>query len=145
MIQRIQSIFLMLAGVTMSALFKVPFAISDKPIPHMMNDQVYNIQDSTILIILTATAALLAIGAIFLYTNRDLQVRIGYIVIVCSVLLLLVTALLFYNERTLNTQQANIEDQIGLYLPLVSILFASLAIRSIRKDENLVRSMDRLR
>ena len=37
------------------------------------------------------------------------------------------------------------DDQIGLYLPILSIVFLGLALRSIGKDEKLVKSMDRLR
>lgn len=145
MIQRIQSVFLLLAGLASGALFKVPFAISDKPVPEMMNDQIYNVQDNTILILLSLVAALLAVGAIFLYNNRALQIRLAYLTIVCSVLLMIVAALLFYNERTLNVLNAQIEDQFGLYLPFICIIFAGLAIRFIQKDEGIVRSMDRLR
>ena len=35
--------------------------------------------------------------------------------------------------------------QFGLFLPAIALFFNSLALRFIRKDEKLVRSMDRLR
>jgi len=42
-------------------------------------------------------------------------------------------------------QEAQVNDQFGMYLPLVGLLFSGLAIHFIRKDEKLVKSMDRLR
>ncbi len=145
MIQRIQSIFFLLAGLAAAALLKVPFAVSDKPVPQLLSDQVYNVQDHVILIVLTIISAVIAVAAIFMYQNRELQMRLGYLVIVASILLLLVAFLLIYNEGTLNVPDSNIQDQFGLFLPFITILFSALAIRFVKKDEGLVRSMDRLR
>ena len=44
-----------------------------------------------------------------------------------------------------DTNNLEIADSAGLYMPLGMILFAGLAIRGVAKDDKLVESMDRLR
>lgn len=145
MIQRIQSIFLFLSSVGFLSLFKLPFATSDKSIPNLLGDMVYNVQDHIILIILSILGGVLALAAIFLYKNRDLQLKLSNFTIICSVLLPLVAILLIYNEGTATNPSANIEDGLGIYASLASLVFAILASRFIKKDDQLVKSMDRLR
>jgi Na+-translocating ferredoxin:NAD+ oxidoreductase RnfA subunit len=145
MIQRIQSIFLLLSGLSFLALFKVPFAMSTEPIPNLLSDLFYNVQDSPILMALAGVGGLVTIGAIFLYNNRGLQLKMTNLSIIASILLVVVAVLLMYNERTLTTKASLIEDQLGIYLPIISLALSIFAGRYIRKDENIVQSMDRLR
>lgn len=145
MIQRIQSIFLLLSGIAFFSLFMVPFATSDVVIPQLFNDLVYNIQDSPILLGLCILGGLISIVAIFLYNNRPLQLKMTYVATVFSILLPLVVILLIYNEGTSGANADKIDDELGIYLPFVSLVFCILAARYIGKDENTVRSMDRLR
>lgn len=127
------------------SLFLVPFATSSVALPQLFNDLVYNINDNPILLILSIAGGLISIIAIFLFNNRVLQLRLSYVVTVLSILLSLVALLLIYNEGTGSTNADKIEDQYGIYLPLISLIFSILAARFINKDENTVRSMDRLR
>lgn len=145
MIQRIQSIFLLLSGIAFFSLFRVPFATSDVVIPQLFNDLVYNIQDSPILLGLCILGGLFSIGAIFLFNNRPLQLKMTYIATVFSILLPLVAFLLVINEGTSGANADKIDNKLGICLPFVSLVFSILAARYIGKDENTVRSMDRLR
>ncbi|MBK6498141.1 MAG: DUF4293 domain-containing protein [Saprospiraceae bacterium] len=145
MIQRLQSIFLLISGISFYSLFGVPFATSSTPIPNLLNDLIYNIQDSPILQVLCILGGLISIGAIFLYQNRPLQLKMSYLVTVISILLPLVAFLLIFNEGTITSKADQISDSFGIYLPIVSLVFSILAARYINKDENTVRSMDRLR
>ncbi len=145
MIQRIQSIFLLLSGVSFFSLFGVPFATSTVAIPKLLSDMIYNVQDSPILMVLCGLGGLLSIAAIFLFNNRPLQLKMSYLAIVVSILLPLVAFLLLFNEQTFTTQSDKINDAFGLYLPFISLILSILAARFIGKDENTVRSMDRLR
>ena len=49
--------------------------------------------------------------------------------------------------RTLNTsgETAISEKGVGMFLPIISIVFLVLANKAIKKDEDLVKSVDRLR
>jgi hypothetical protein len=145
MIQRIQSIFLLLSGISFFSLFGLPFATSTVAIPNLFSDLVYNIQDSPILLVLTILGGIISVGAIFLFNNRGLQVRLSYLATVTSILLLIVALLLVYNERTTDAGAETITEGFGIALPILSLIFSVLAARYIGKDENTVRSMDRLR
>ncbi len=145
MIQRIQSIFLLLSGISFFGLFGVPFATSSVAIPNLFTDLVYNIQDSPILLILCILGGLVSIGAIFLFNNRALQLKLTYLTTIFAILLPLVSILLVYNEGTFTTNADKISDSFGIYLPIIGLIFSILAARYIGKDENTVKSMDRLR
>ena len=144
MIQRIQSLFLLLSSAAFWTEFALPFATTDVASPGVLSDLVYNIHDSPVLIGLTVIGGLVTLGAIFLFNNRSLQKRLSYLGIVMAILLPLVTFILIYNERT-GYALGTINYGLGIYSPIVALIFAVLAGRAIGKDDKLVRSMDRLR
>jgi uncharacterized membrane protein YsdA (DUF1294 family) len=145
MIQRIQTVFLLLAFVAIILLFHFPFAVSDVENAGFFSDSKYNVYDNVFLIVLVAIGSLLALAAIFLFKNRALQLRFSYLMIVQSILLVIVAAVLFYNEAKSVEMEGNVSDSVGLYLPIITIVLAILAGRYIARDEKTVRSMDRLR
>jgi len=145
MLQRIQSIFLLITSTAFFLLFSVSFATSDKAANGIFSDQMYNILDNPILIGMTVLGGGIAFVNIFMFKNRPLQLRIGNILIVLSILLPLVAALLMYNEGKQHVANVNIDDGLGIYLPIIALVTTILANRFIKKDNNLVKSMDRLR
>lgn len=145
MIQRIQSILLFLAGVAFFSVFSLDFATSNKPNPGVLADQVYNVQDSGILMALAIIGGIASLGAILLFRNRGLQMRVSYLSVVMAILLPIVAFLLIYNERTLEVQGLEISDGLAIYPPLIALVLAIVAGRYIKKDDKLVKSMDRLR
>lgn len=95
--------------------------------------------------VLAAASAAVAIFEIFQFRSRGRQLLLG------SINLLLITATLgagFYfssqGEQALNLKLQG-EFLAGFYLPTLALLLNLLANRFIRRDEQLVRSMDRLR
>lgn len=147
MIQRIQTIFLALAAAGSFALLALPFASSESPAPGIFSDQEYTIQDHTALLVLFLLGAILSFVAIFLFRNRPTQmklVRLGSVVLLAALAL---SVILFFNEVKSNEAMASMEVnyELGLYLPVAALLFLGLALRAIRKDEQTVRSIDRLR
>jgi predicted small integral membrane protein len=145
MIQRIQSLFLLVSSASFFSLFGFPFASSDELTEAFLSDQVYDVQDHIVILILTIAGGLLALGAIFLFKNRKLQLRISYLTLVITILLPLVVIFLFYSEATKNYLNVQIDDRLGIYMPVIGLIFTLLAIRFIRKDDKIVKSMDRLR
>ena len=146
MIQRLQTIYLALSALSFGSLFMFPFATSDKPVPFMLNDMVYNIQDSPILLGLTVLGLILTIVGIFLYKNRKLQSKLAIFSIISAVFILLVAILLMYNEGTsLDSNDYTIDDEAGIFSPIIALVFSFLAYRGIQKDRKIVSSMDRLR
>lgn len=145
MIQRIQTIFLVLAAACFGALMKVPLAASDQATTQFLADKVYEITDHPALMILTLLGAILCLGIVFLYRNRKLQIKLIYLVMLLAITLPLVAYLLFSNETAQMDSSVQITTQAGSFLPFAAIVFGVLANYFIRKDEKLVKSMDRLR
>ena len=82
---------------------------------------------------------------IFLYKNRPLQVQL---VRFCFLMVLIFIVLAFFYGRELQTIANNynvIEYKVADLFPLFQLLFLYLAARGITKDEELVRSADRIR
>jgi len=144
MIQRIQSIFFLLAAACFGGEFATSFAKSNTIAEGIFSDQLYNLSDHVGLQVLAGLGALLSIIAIFLYKNRDNQVRLGYVVTTLAILLPIAAVLIFTNQSA-QMGDAEISDQAGLYLPIGMIICSMLAVRFVKKDNKLVQSMDRLR
>jgi hypothetical protein len=147
MIQRIQTIFLLLCGAAFAALLVYPFA-SSAPVAqgtsHIFADGIYSIMDNLMLEILVLAGIILAFVNIFLFKKRKTQIKVGYLLVILSILIPVVAYLYFTNQAT-TLEDSTIEDGPGIYLPIAALVFALLANRFIRKDEKLVRSIDRLR
>lgn len=147
MIQRIQSIFLLIASACSFALFGFPFASVDKTIENsalFSNDTVYNLSDNMILLIVYVLAGLLAFGAIFLFKNRNQQKTVARVAAVFN-LIGIVLAIVFFVKDSVMDSGVTPNDGLGLYTPIIGFILILLAVRAIGKDEALVRGMDRLR
>lgn len=150
MIQRVQSIFFLLAALCFGGEFLTSFASSSSSVSGMFSDQLYNLYDHPALLVICGLGAALSLATIFLYKNRPLQKKLGYIIITLGIILPIVAILLYMNETNTalslrNADDVEISDSIGLYLPIGMILFGALAIRGVSRDSELVESMDRLR
>lgn len=143
MIQRIQSIFLLLAAAALLGLFGLPFASTAEPVTAsaLFADQTYNILDHTALSVLFILAAVICLLSIFLFNNRKLQMRLSIAAIVGAIAGLAFAGVLFTQDSAGDSAQFG----LGFGLPVVAIILTFLAYRSIKKDETLVKSMDRLR
>jgi peptidoglycan/LPS O-acetylase OafA/YrhL len=146
MIQRIQSLFLLLAGAGSLSLFALPFATTQDSVASspLLNDAVFNLSDNIILLILFVLGGALSLAAIFFFKNRKLQMRLARISFIANLLGMVVVAILYLNDAA-NQGEAEPTDGIGAYMPILSMALLFLAIRYIKKDDTLVKSMDRLR
>ena len=86
-------------------------------------------------------SALLALITIFRYNDRQQQFVLGRIIILINLFLL---GILIYLSLNIPGEIFS-EKGIGMFIPSFVILFSVLANKAIRKDENLVKSVDRLR
>ena len=87
-------------------------------------------------------SALLVLIAIFMFKNRKLQFVLNRLNILVNLFLL---GLLLYYLLNLPGEVAISKKGIGVFLPVVNVLLLVLANKAIQKDENLVKSVDRLR
>lgn len=136
MIQRIQSLWLLLASTCAFASFKFPFysGTNQKGIP----DYQLNSTENFLLIIVTAVVATLALFLIFLFKKRTLQLRLC----VSGILLEALLIFLYYMEV-----QKFSTGTFSLTAILHSIIVFAffMAARAINKDEKLIKESDRLR
>lgn len=138
-IQRVQSIYLLVAAIVGSTLFGLPFAKAPAQQEGMLVDGAFDINDHIGLIILTVVVVLLSFITIFLYNNRVLQMNLGKLNIVLLLGLVVLAGWLF------STLPVGTSLGLGLIVPIVVFVLLLLANRNIKKDEKLVRSADRLR
>ncbi len=97
----------------------------------------------TSLLIALFASMVLTIIITFKYKKRLLQMRLCKFNIL---LLLIVVVLSFFYIDSVKTQlNADIVYGAGTFFPFVSLILTFLANRAIRKDEELVRSADRIR
>ncbi|GGF23131.1 DUF4293 domain-containing protein [Flavobacterium limi] len=137
MIQRIQTIYLLLTFlITGVLLFFIPlWTINEKPF-HFWQDQFYTV--------LLGLSTMLTIISIISYKKRQNQFVMGRLNIILNLILL---GLFVYRSLNLSGETANAvsEKGIGMFLPIVAIVLLVLANKAIKKDEDLVKSVDRLR
>lgn len=140
MIQRIQTIYLFISFLAAGVLpFVLPLWVSGN------GENYYFIRDLAF-VLLFAFSTTLSIVSIFSYKKRKNQFVMGRLNIILNLILLglFVFRLLNVSGET-DSERIVSEKGIGLFLPIVSIVFLSLANKAIKKDEDLVKSVDRLR
>jgi len=147
MIQRIQTAYLIVAGTLIASLYNLKFA------DIAVNSKLYTFSakgifnngelvfDGLPIMIFIGIIALLHIVIIFMYKKRIRQIRMT----VFTIILLLGLFGLFFYFAYASFKGADVAFKIPVAFPLVAIILDYLAIRSIGKDEALVRSMDRIR
>jgi len=93
-----------------------------------------------------ALSTLLPLITIGLFKNRPLQMRIARLayLVNLSFVVYLFFAIDAINERLYNSG-LEILHHAGFYMPVIAIGFCFLAVRGIKKDEALVKSLDRIR
>jgi hypothetical protein len=137
MIQRIQTVYLLIALVILGALpYIFPlFTMSDGKEFRFMSDSFY-----TVLFGLSTTLTLISI---LYFKKRQHQFVLNRLTIILNLILL---GLFVYRSLNLSGETVQVSEKgIGMFLPIVAIVFLALANRAIKKDEDLVKSADRLR
>jgi hypothetical protein len=152
--QRIQSIFLLLAAIALGLLFLpamsfISISGSQAALQQadvgMLADGVLNIQDQVVFQILTVLGAIASVAAIFMFKNRSLQITLSRLTLVASIVIMILSAVFFYLDYQLIEANTLISGDYGILSPVLGVLFSFLAIRNIKKDDQLVKSSDRLR
>jgi len=136
MIQRLQSLWLFVAAVLAALTFMFPFYSGNI----IINGTFLNLTASSHIATLILTAILVpgCIVIIFLYMDRKLQLRFTILALVISLLNIVVYIIQF--KRYAN---GNLSFAAVIYIGIPLFLF--LAASGIRKDEKLIKSLDRLR
>lgn len=154
MIQRIQTVYLLIAEILIGVLFFVPFgeiAVKAGSIYQCDIRGIYLegvpkpeiIYSSLPVDILWAVSLILILATIFLFKNRVLQMTLAKINIF---LMLGLGGLIFYYVWSIAKQLSGVYSfTIFLVFPIIAAILIYLSFRAIDKDEKLVRSIDRIR
>ena len=143
MVQRIQSVYLLLVAALSAALFFVTIYSVETAGTAAPAVQEFKVPSNTIYLILNSIAGLMALVTIFLYKNRSMQIRLSNLnmLIIC----IFIGTVFYFADHSKADASSLVHYSIGCYFPLIQLVFTFLAMRAIRKDEALVRSADRLR
>lgn len=158
MIQRVQSIFLFLVAVAMGLTLGLDLwvqAVPDSEETYSMTALFMQHFDASGAVItsssnwyiaaLAAFVGLMAIISIFQYRNRARQMMLN---MVNSLMMVGLVAIVFLTTNAVNQEIGAADNgvyEIGFWAILVAMVCNMLANRFIRKDEALVKSVDRIR
>ncbi|MCU0460419.1 MAG: DUF4293 domain-containing protein [Bacteroidales bacterium] len=155
MIQRIQTLYLILTTI-LSVLFLnghiIKYAEGSENILSI-GSGVIRIMNNTggyetvwILVLLASLVILIfliSVISIFFYRKRKIQIKMAATIIILVCLLILASA--YYYISVAREYNGGIKPGINVIILPVMLLFSYLTFRGIRKDEELVKSYDRLR
>ena len=136
MLQRIQTVYLVIAFIATGVL---PFIF---PLWKVGGKEVY-FMSSTLFSVLFGLSTTLSLLSIISFKKRQQQFVFGRLNIILNLILL---GLFVYRSLNLSGETVKVSEKgIEMFLPIVAIVFLVLANKSIKKDEDLVKSVDRLR
>lgn len=141
MIQRIQSLWLLLAGAAGLLIYKMPLW---KGIMQDGTLKVFLGSEKLLLFIIIIATSALAFTTIFLFKNRKLQKSLCLLGLLLSIIIVILE-FVHVEDLKVNTDFKENMWQIGAVLPVLMIILFILAYSGVRKDEKLVKSLERLR
>lgn len=150
MIQRIQSLYLLLIFIGCICIFFFPLAnyleyqFTILGAKQLVSETTLILKLNTIpLIVIISVIGILSLITIFLYKNRPLQIKLSRIILLLNIIFIVIV--FFYTDiiekKIHNTSQYSISS----FIPLITLILSFLTVRAIRKDEELIKSADRLR
>lgn len=140
MLQRLQTLWLLIASLLAFATLKLSFFSGNIIVDNIKQFQRFTAMSSMLLMILTVAIAISSLIAIFLFKDRKLQFKIAWVVFFISLL-----NLLLYYLQTKNYIPTEWTLDLTSVFASAIPFFLLFAIRGIYKDAQLVKSVDRLR
>ncbi len=136
MLQRIQTVYLIISALIVGALYLwFPLIVSEA------NEVIIDKNEPLVLGLIIGSAALTLISIVN-FKKRQLQFVLNRLNIILNFVLL---GVFVYRSLTLSGETLVSEKGIGVLLPIISIVFLVMANKAIKRDEDLVKSVDRLR
>lgn len=155
MIQRIQSVYLLLTAILSFLFLKgsiITFIDRSGYLIKMTFNQIIRESPVAAVEILEKTFAVtlfiilipvLSAIIIFIFKNRNLQKRLVRFLIIVVIAFIFTSCL--YAYIIITKYNSEIVPGFKMVIPLLQLIFSVLAYRGIIKDDNLVKSYDRLR
>ena len=154
MIQRVQSLYLLISAIAMAGSLAMPFLLFSLPGTDITL-YAFSIVDSSALLfsetapfytlgVSIVLTAILPLITIFLYSKRSLQMRITIYGIILKLAIVAVVGYVWYMLTDVEPQFKTM-PQIGVLCIAIAIVLDWLAFTGIKKDDALVKSVDRIR
>lgn len=147
MIQRIQSVYLLVAGVFGIVGLFMPIAVASEVSASLIGITVPEgiERPSTLpIMILQVILALVTVGVIFLFNNRTQQMKLAKAL--AFMWLFAGGGMIWIGFQVKEiVEGASFSYSFGIAFPLVAAILSFLASKAIKKDEDLIKSVDRLR
>jgi len=147
MIQRKQTLFLLAVIIIAFLMLFVPFQYyNDSKLSWgitLLPGLSFLVANSNLWfpIILNFLIVTVGLFTIFKFNNRPLQYKLSNLLLLLNIF---ITGL-FFLLTFINHENGLITFSFGAFLPIIGAIFAFLAARFIKKDEDLVRNSDRIR
>lgn len=159
MIQRIQTVYLLVAGLIIFGLFLFPYVNYSDLVGLGKNVKVTGIYGVAagqpvheggfgyiLQTIMTVLLGVLPIFTIFKFKQRKIQILLIWVEIIAIIFF----ALWLYSSASTHLSTVNQflgagNIGVGFFLLPISIIFCALALGGVRRDDKLIRSADRLR
>ena len=144
MIQRIQTVYLFLASIYLALVYF--FSLWNCTINVEGNQITSSLKVAEHLPLLVSLAINFGLTflSIFFFKNRKKQILYSFLSIT-TIVSFLCLCLYFINQMKKSSELVSSSYSLAILLPFLSIVFIILAIWNIRKDEKLIKSLDRLR
>ena len=140
MIQRQQTLWLMLATIAAALSFKFPFATGEEIVKNTSMKKLVEMTagNDFLPLILTIATIVISTITIFMFKERKMQMKLCVLGFLISIGIL--TVYILKMQKLISGTPA-----LWALLPVVVIISYFMAFRNIRKDEKLVKSLDKLR
>lgn len=140
MIQRIQTLWLLLASICSFITLNttISFYSGNKLIDNTLQYAELNARENIFILIIAVSIAVASLVTIFLFKDRKIQFNVTLAIIAFSII-----NLILYFLQTKNYVKGNFSLTSLIHFAITPFLI--MAARAIRKDEQLVKNIDRLR
>ena len=155
MLQRIQTLYFLIIVIILVLLIFIPIGeleVAGSNFQLMASGMFAGEGVSSIslmpLVIYNSLLAVYTLIIIFLYGNRPMQIklaRLNGILLAVLIALVVLSADYVTDNFDVTEDEVLVNYGIGTYLTFIPLILNYLAIKRIRKDEELVRSADRMR
>jgi len=133
MIQRRQSLWLLLSTICAFLSYILPFSSGTEKGVTVILDGGSNF----FLLIITGICLIISFITIFMFKDRKLQMKLCITGLIFSIILLII----YFNERNKISGIISLSSVFVFVMPISYIL----AVIGIRRDEKLIKSLDKLR
>ena len=138
MIQRRQTLFLLMASAAALLSFMFPFLTGKELSKNIISDISLKAGSRFVIMVLTGASLVLSTAIIFLYKNRKQQMQLCLLGILISVLIIV-----FYILEMGKISKATLA--LSCIFPFAILAGYVIGYRFIHKDEKLIKTLDKLR